>query len=208
MPSDPDDLLPPALEDNSYKPQAGDKGLLIRLGDCRLCQHRSQRGAELILVNALSELWHAFAISMNIGHPVQAKTLPIIIPTPTAFRVIQNKLGWINPGDTEVDASNWLPQGWNWISPDLPLGSALPEDANRYAVDTVAQTLLAGIVHKIHLWRRTKQQQGDCCKDKVLRQLPGSRKNVWVPIIQKPGRIKKKVRTNPRRPRIPTPGRP
>jgi hypothetical protein len=204
MATDPDAALPPALEDGLYKPQVGDKGLVLRLGDCRLCQHRTRRAAELVLVSALSELWTAFATHFNNPHPLQARTLPVEIPTPTAFRVIQQRLGWsINPGATEADANAWLPEGWSYVAPDLPFGDGRPEDAPRYGIETVAAHLLAGIVFKIHQWRRTKQQQADCCKDKVLRQLPGSRKNIWVPIPIFPGQLKKKVRTNPRRKAIP-----
>lgn len=205
MPSDPDDALPPAIDPGVYKPQAGDKGLVLRLGDCRLCQHRTTRGAELVLVQTLNSLWSSFASQFNDPHPLQARTLPLEIPTPTAFRPIMQKLGWVFEPQY-IEASSWLPQGWHYTPSDQgtwPDGSGPIEGSAKYSIDAVAQTLLAGIVYKIHLWRRTKQQQADCCKDKVLRQLPGSRKNVWVPTLIFPGKVKKKIRTNPRRKFIP-----
>jgi len=200
-PEDPPEV-DPAEEDQKFETEAEDNKMLVRLGDCRRCQHNLSANADLILVNALKFSYAALADTINAARPRTAaisRAIPI-----NAQQVIQLAI-LLGAAQRPAPLSPlaglvWFPQG-NFFeqpanSPNPELGRASPLEIGRFFMTATA--------HAYQLWRRSKQNQKNCCKRHVLAQFPGRRVNIRIPDTV----ITKKVRIGPRRARVPLPQAP
>ena len=193
VPQDPPEDGEESDESGKFEPEAGDNSLVVRLGDCRKCQHNLSANADLILVNALKYSYAALADNINSNTTVEAqvsRSIPIngaqLVTLLLRLQALGAPPSPINTGP--LGGLVWFPQDVNFFTNPNPDPDPAEIWKGRASPAEIGAYFMTATAHAYKLWQRSKVNQKQCCKKHVLNQSPiRKRVTVWL------GSTKKKI---------------